>query len=76
MPSLPTVPTQVAVPLSGSGMVSKNQQKIGKAFGILSLPFVPTKVTLRGNVGYLDTPRESKPFTFDPRGQGIALRKS
>ena len=41
-----------------------------------SLPFVPTQVTLRGNMGFLDAPRASQLFTFGPRGQGISLRES
>ena len=36
-------------------MVSKNQQKIGEANGMPSLPIVPTQVALNGNVGSLDT---------------------
>ena len=55
-------------------MVSKNQQKIGEANGMSSLPIVPTQVALRGNVGSLDAPRASQLFTFGPRGQGNALR--
>ena len=55
-------------------MVSKNQQKIGEANGMPSLPIVNTQVALRGNVGSLDAPRASQLFTFGPRGQGIALR--
>ena len=54
----------------------KNHQKIGKANGMPSLPTVPTQVTLKGNVGSLDTPRMAKLFTFGPRGQGISLRGS
>ena len=41
-----------------------------------SLPIVPTQVALWGNVGSVDAPRGSQLFTFDPRGQGIALRGS
>ena len=37
-------------------MVSKNQQKIGEANGMINLPIVPTQVTLKGNVGSLDAP--------------------
>ena len=40
-------------------MVSKNPQKIGEANGMPSLPIVPTQVTLRGSVGYVDAPRAS-----------------
>ena len=35
------------------------------------LPFVPTQVALRGNVGSLDSPRASQLFTFGPRGKDI-----
>ena len=49
-------------------MVSKNQQKIKEANGMPSLPIVPTQVTLRENVGSLDTPRTAHLFTFGPRG--------
>ena len=55
-------------------MVSKNLQKIGKANDMSNLLIVPTQVTLRGNVGSLDSPRASQLFTFGPRGQCIALR--
>ena len=55
-------------------MVPKNQQKIGEANGMYSLPIVPTQVALRGNVGSLDAPRASQLFTFGPSGQGNALR--
>ena len=57
-------------------MVSKNQQKIGEANGMPSLPIVPKQVVLRGNVGSLDAHRASKLFTFGPRGQDIVLRGS
>ena len=59
-------------------MVSKNQQKIGEANGMPSLPTGPTQVTLRGKdiVGSLDAPIASQLFTFGPMGQGIALRGS
>ena len=57
-------------------MVSKNQQKIGESHGMPSLPIVPTQVTLMGNVCSLDAPRTTQLFTFDPRGQGIAMRGS
>ena len=46
----------------------KNQQKIGEANGMPSLPIVPTQVTLMGNVGSLDAPRTAHLFTFCPRG--------
>ena len=49
-------------------MVSKNQQKIGEANGMPSLPIVPTQVTLRERVGSLDAPRTAHLFTFGPRG--------
>ena len=57
-------------------MVSKNQQKIGEANGMSSLPIVPTQVAFNGNVGSLDAPGTSQLFTFGPRGQGNALRGS
>ena len=57
-------------------MVSKNQQKIGEANGMPSLPIVPTQVALNGNVGSLDALGASQLFTFGPRGQGNALRGS
>ena len=43
---------------------------------MLSLPIVPTQVTLKGNVGSLDAPRTAQLFTFGTRGQGISLRGS
>ena len=46
----------------------KNQQKIREANGMPSLPNVPTKVMLKGNVGSLDAPRTAHLFTFGPRG--------
>ena len=57
-------------------MVSKNQQKIGEANGMPSLPILPTQVTLRGNVGSRDAPRASQLFTFGPMWLCIALRGS
>ena len=57
-------------------MVSKNQQKIGEANGMPSLPIVPSQVTLSRNVGSLDAPRATQLFTFEPRWHGIALRGS
>ena len=54
----------------------KNQQEIGKANGMNNLPIVPTKVTLRGNVGSLDAPIAAQLFTFGPRGLGNALGAS
>ena len=57
-------------------MVSKNQQKIGEANGMPCLQFVPTQVTLRGNMGSLDAPRASHLSTFGPNRQGISLRGS
>ena len=54
----------------------KNQEKIGEARGMPSMPIVPTQVTLRGNVGSLDAPKASQLFTFGPRVQAIALRGS
>ena len=57
-------------------MVSKNQQKIGEANGMNSLPIVPSQVTLKGNVGFLDAPRTAQLFTFGPRLQGNELRGS
>ena len=41
-----------------------------------SLPIVPTQVTLKGNVGFLDATRTAQLFTFGTRGQGISLRGS
>ena len=41
-----------------------------------SLSIAPTQVTFKGNVGSLDAPRMTQLFTFGPRGQGIALRRS
>ena len=49
-------------------MVSKNQQKIGWAYGMPSLPIVPTQVALRENVGSLDAPRAPQLLTSGPRG--------
>ena len=57
-------------------MVSKNQQKIGEANGMRSLPTSPTQVKLRENVGSLDAPGKAHLFTFGPIGQGISLRGS
>ena len=50
-------------------MVSKNQQKIGEANVLPSLPIVPTQVALRRNVVSLDAPRATQLFTFGPRGK-------
>ena len=49
-------------------MVSKNQQKIGEANGMPSLPTSPTQVTKTGNVGSVDVFRAAYLFTFGPRG--------
>ena len=57
-------------------MFSKNQQKIGEANGMPSLPTGPTQVTKTGNVGSLDVFRAAHLSSFGPRGQGIALRGS
>ena len=57
-------------------MVSKNQQKIGEANGMPSLPTGPTQVTKTGNVGSVDVFRRAHLSTFGPRGQGNALRGS
>ena len=57
-------------------MVSKNQQKIGKANGMPSLPTAPTQVTKTGNVTSVDVFRRTHLCTFGPRGQGKALRGS
>ena len=62
--------------LRWSSMVSKNQQKIGEANGMPSLPTWPTKVTKTGYVGSVDVFWVGHLFTFGPRGQGIALRRS
>ena len=48
-------------------MVLQNEQKIGEANGMPSLPIVPTQVTLKGNVGSLDVFRAEHLFTFGPR---------
>ena len=50
-------------------MVSKNQEKIGEANGMPSLPTWPTQVTSRENVGSLDVFRVAHLFTFGPRGR-------
>ena len=42
--------------LTGSWMVSNNQQKIGEPNGMLDLLIVPTQLMLRGNVGSLNAP--------------------
>ena len=101
MPSLPIVPTQVALrwyvgsldaprasqlftfgprgqgnALRLSWMVSKNQQKIGEANGMPILPTGPTHVMKTGNVGSVDVFRAAHLFTFGPRGQGNALKGS
>ena len=57
-------------------MVSKNQQKIGEANGMPSLPIVPTQVTIKGNVGSLAAPGTAQLFTSGPIGQGISQRGS
>ena len=57
-------------------MVQKNQQKIGEANSIPSLPTGPTQFTKTGNVGSVDAPRTALLFTFGYRGQGISLRGS
>ena len=46
----------------------KNQQKIGEANGMPSLPTWPTQVTRTGNVGSVDVFRAAHLFTFGPRG--------
>ena len=101
MPSLPIVPTQVAlrgnmgsldapratqlftfgsrgqgIALRGSRMVSKNQQKIGEANGMPSLPTGLTQVTKTENVGSVDVFRTAHLFTFGPNWQVNALRGS
>ena len=55
-------------------MVSKNQQKIGEANGMPSLPIVPTQVTKTGNVGSVDVFRAAHLFTFGLRGYGNELK--
>ena len=57
-------------------MVSKNQQKIGKANALPSLPIVPIQVALNINVGSLDSDRASQLLTFGPKGKGNGLRGS
>ena len=54
----------------------KNPQKIGNANGMPSLPRGLTQITKTGNVGSVDVFRVSHPFTFGPKGLGIALRGS
>ena len=49
-------------------MVSKNQQKIRKENGMLSLPTSPTQVTKTENVASMDVFRVAHLFTFCPRG--------
>ena len=50
-------------------MVSKNQQKIGEANLMPSLPTGPTQVTKTGNVGSVDVFRAGHLSTFGPRGR-------
>ena len=69
-------PRGQGIALRGSGMVSKNPQKIGEANGIPSLPTRLTQVTKTGNVGSLDAPWAAHLSTFGSRGQGNALRAS
>ena len=57
-------------------MVSKNQQKIGEANGMPSLPTRHTQVTKTGNVGSVDVFKAAHLSTFGPRGQDNALRGS
>ena len=57
-------------------MVSTNQQKIGEANGMPSLPTGPTQVTKTRNVGSVDVFRAAHLSTFGPRGQSNALRGS
>ena len=57
-------------------MVSKNQQKIGEANGMPSLPIVITQVTITGNVSSVDLFMTAHLSTFGPKGQGNALRWS
>ena len=54
-------------------MVLKNQQKIGEANGMPSLPTGPTQVTKAGNVFSVDVLRAAHLFTFGSRGQGNVL---
>ena len=54
----------------------KKLAKKGEANVMPCLPIVPTQVVLSGNVGSLDAPRASQPFSFFPRRQSIALRWS
>ena len=46
----------------------KKSAKIGWAYGMNSLPIVPTQVVLRGNVGSLNAPRAPQLLTSGPRG--------
>ena len=57
-------------------MVSKNQEKIGEANGMPSLPTAPTQVTKTGIVGSVDVFRAAHLSTIGPRGQSNALRGS
>ena len=57
-------------------MVSTNQQKIGEANGMPSLPTGPTQVTKTGNVGSVEVFTAAHLSTFGPREQGNALRGS
>ena len=47
--------------------LKESAKKKGEAIGMLNLPIVPTQVTLRGNLGSLDTPTASQLFIFGPR---------
>ena len=57
-------------------MVSKNQQKVGGANGLPSLPTGLTQVMKTGNVGFVDVFRAAHLSTFGSRGLGNALRGS
>ena len=54
-------------------MVLKNQQKIGKANGMPSLPIGPTHVKKVGKVFSVDVFRAGHLFTFGSRRQGNVL---
>ena len=72
----PFGPTGQINALRGLYMVSKNQQKIGEANGMPSLPIVPIQVALNINVGSLDSDRASQLLTFGPKLKGNGLRGS
>ena len=54
----------------------KNLHKIGQANGMPSLSTGVIQITKMGNVTSVDLFRAAHVFTFGPRGQGNALRRS